>query len=143
MTRESNPIELSIYDVDGMEGLYVLASAFREIFQRTRGQMLRVGMKSTMQQNLGCNESSCTMSALQKNVTLKLQAVSKTIKKNKANTIWNFCLFKDANELQKTEKWIQNQKIDKPWISNHKFLSWSFRIRPMPNKMEHCEKSSF
>src|SRR5690606_14717124 len=44
------PIELSIYDFDGMEGLYVPASAFRE-FSKELGSNTAGGMNISMQQN--------------------------------------------------------------------------------------------
>lgn len=102
------PIELSIYDVDGMEGLYVPASAFRE-FSKELGGNTTGGMNLTMQQNSDAM-SQLYMSALQKMFTSTSQAVSKTIKKNKANIKYGTSVYLiDPNELQKNEKLIQNQ----------------------------------
>ncbi|MBN3581078.1 conjugative transposon protein TraM [Algoriphagus aestuarii] len=102
------PIELSIYDVDGMEGLYVPASAFRE-FSKDLGSSTTGGMSINMQQNSD-DLSQLYMSALQKMFTSTSQAVSKTIKKNKANIKYGTSVYLiDPKELQENEKTIQNQ----------------------------------
>lgn len=102
------PINLSIYDVDGMEGLYVPASAFRE-FSKELGSNTSGGMNISMQQNSD-DLSQLYMSALQRMFTSTSQAVSKTIKKNKANIKYGTSVFLiDPSELQANEKMIQNQ----------------------------------
>lgn len=102
------PIKLSIYDVDGMEGLYVPASAFRE-FSKELGANTTGGMNINMQQNSD-DLSQLYMSALQRMFTSTSQAVSKTIKKNKANIKYGTSVYLiDPNELQDNEKMIQNQ----------------------------------
>ncbi|WP_339867083.1 conjugative transposon protein TraM [uncultured Algoriphagus sp.] len=102
------PIELSIYDVDGMEGLYVPASAFRE-FSKELGGNTAGGMNLTMQQNSDAM-SQLYMSAIQKMFTSTSQAVTKTIKKNKANIKYGTSVYLiDPNELQENQKLIQNQ----------------------------------
>ncbi len=101
------PINLSIYDVDGMEGLYVPASAFRE-FSKELGSNTTGGMNISMQQNSD-DLSQLYMSALQRMFTSTSQAVSKTIKKNKANIKYGTSVFLiDPSELQANEKMIQN-----------------------------------
>jgi conjugative transposon TraM protein len=102
------PINLSIYDVDGMEGLYVPVSAFRE-FSKELGSNTAGGMNINMQQNSD-DLSQLYMSALQRMFTSTSQAVSKTIKKNKANIKYGTSVFLiDPSELQANEKMIQNQ----------------------------------
>jgi len=102
------PIKLSIYDVDGMEGLYVPASAFRE-FSKELGGNTTGGMNLTMQPNSD-QMSQLYMSALQRMFTSTSQAVSKSIKKNKANIKYGTSVYLiDANELQQNGKMIQNQ----------------------------------
>lgn len=102
------PIKLSIYDVDGMEGLYVPASAFREFSKELRGNTTG-GMNLTMQQNSDAL-SQLYMSALQRMFTSTSQAVSKSIKKNKANIKYGTSVYLiDTNELQENGKMIQNQ----------------------------------
>ncbi len=102
------PIKLSIYDVDGMEGLYVPASAFRE-FSKELGGNTTGGMSLSMQQNSDAL-SQLYMSALQRMFTSTSQAVSKSIKKNKANIKYGTSVYLiDTNELQENGKMIQNQ----------------------------------
>jgi conjugative transposon TraM protein len=102
------PIKLSIYDVDGMEGLYVPASAFRE-FSKELGGNTAGGMNVTMQPNSD-ELSQLYMSALQRMFTSTSQAVSKSIKKNKANIKYGTSVYLiDTNELQENGKMIQNQ----------------------------------
>lgn len=102
------PIKLSVYDVDGMEGLYVPASAFRE-FSKELGGNTTGGMNLSLQQNSD-EVSQLYMSALQKVFTSTSQAVSKTIKKNKANIKYGTSVYLiDPKELQENEKLIQNQ----------------------------------
>lgn len=101
------PINLSIYDVDGMEGLYVPASAFRE-FSKELGSNTTGSMNISMQQNSD-DLSQLYLSALQRMFTSTSQAVSKTIKKNKANIKYGTSVFLiDPSELQANEKMIQN-----------------------------------
>lgn len=102
------PIKLSIYDVDGMEGLYVPASAFRE-FSKELGGNTTGGMNLTMQPNSD-ELSQLYMSALQRMFTSTSQAVSKSIKKNKANIKYGTSVYLiDTNDLQENGKMIQNQ----------------------------------
>lgn len=102
------PIKLSVYDVDGMEGLYVPASAFRE-FSKELGGNTTGGMNLSLQQNSD-EVSQLYMSALQKVFTSTSQAVSKTIKKNKAKIKYGTSVYLiDPKELQENEKLIQNQ----------------------------------
>ncbi|MBS4070487.1 MAG: conjugative transposon protein TraM [Algoriphagus sp.] len=102
------PIKLSIYDVDGMEGLYVPASAFRE-FSKELGGNTTGGMNLTMQPNSD-ELSQLYMSALQRMFTSTSQAVSKSIKKNKANIKYGTSVYLiDTHELQENGKMIQNQ----------------------------------
>ncbi|OOG69482.1 conjugative transposon protein TraM [Algoriphagus sp. A40] len=102
------PIKLSIYDVDGMEGLYVPASAFRE-FSKELGGNTTGGMNLTMQPNSD-ELSQLYMSALQRMFTSTSQAVSKSIKKNKANIKYGTSVYLiDTHELQENGKMIQKQ----------------------------------
>ena len=77
------PIALNIYDQDGMEGLYVPASSFRE-FSKDLGGNVTGGMN--LQMNQGASSmNQMYLSALQKVFTSSSQAVSKRIRQNKAN----------------------------------------------------------
>jgi conjugative transposon TraM protein len=77
------PIALNIYDQDGMEGLYVPASSFRE-FSKDLGGNVTGGMN--LQMNQGASPmNQMYLSALQKVFTSSSQAMSKRIRQNKAN----------------------------------------------------------
>jgi hypothetical protein len=92
------PINLSIYDNDGMEGLYVPASAFRE-FTKDLGGNATGGMNLQMQQDPS-SMNQFYMSTLQKLFTSTSQAMSKTIKQNKANLKYGtFIYLIDQDEL--------------------------------------------
>jgi len=77
------PIALQIYDQDGMEGLYVPASSFRE-FSKDLGGNVTGGMNLQMQQDPS-SMNQMYMSALQRVFTSSSQALSKRIRQNKAN----------------------------------------------------------
>lgn len=91
------PINLSIFDRDGMEGLYVPASAFRE-FTKELG--------STSMQGMQINQTSTTqqeflMSSIQRAFQSTSEAVAKAIRKNKAKFKYNtFVYLIDTQELQ-------------------------------------------
>ncbi|MDO6437041.1 conjugative transposon protein TraM [Cyclobacterium sp. 1_MG-2023] len=81
--NEILPIALNIYDQDGMEGLYVPASSFRE-FSKDLGGNVTGGMN--LQMNQGASSmNQMYLSALQKVFTSSSQAMSKRIRQNKAN----------------------------------------------------------
>lgn len=91
------PINLSIFDRDGMEGLYVPASTFRE-FTKELG--------STSMQGMQINQTSTTqqeflMSSIQRAFQSTSEAVAKAIRKNKAKFKYNtFVYLIDTQELQ-------------------------------------------
>ena len=92
------PIRLSIYDNDGMEGLYVPASAFRE-FTKDLGGNAAGGMNIQMQQDPS-STNQLYMSALQRLFTSSSQAMSKTIRQNKVNLKYGtFIYLIDQEEL--------------------------------------------
>ncbi len=76
-------VNLSIYDTDGLEGLYVPQSQFRE----TTKDIASGAMSNSMTVNSGGYDNSFTqwgMQSLQNAVTKTTDAISKAIKKNKA-----------------------------------------------------------
>ncbi|HLT86486.1 MAG TPA: conjugative transposon protein TraM [Sphingobacterium sp.] len=75
------PINLEIYDVDGMPGLYVPASAFREFTKELGGNSMQGMNMSSMNQD---QQNQFLTSILQRAFTSTSQAVSKAIRKNKA-----------------------------------------------------------
>ena len=77
-------VNLSIYDTDGMEGLYVPRSSFRETTQDVAS--------GAMSQSMSLNDGSATsslgrwgMQALQNAYQKTANAISKNIRKNKVN----------------------------------------------------------
>lgn len=77
------PVNLKIYDMDGMEGLYVPSSEFRD-FSKELGSNSSGGMNLRLQQDPS-SFSQFYMSSLQRMFTSTSQAVSKAIKQNRAN----------------------------------------------------------
>ena len=77
-------VNLSIYDTDGMEGLYVPRSSFRETTQ----DVASGAMSQSMSLNDGSSTSSLGrwgMQALQNAYQKTANAISKNIRKNKVN----------------------------------------------------------
>lgn len=92
------PINLNIYDMDGMEGLYVPQSAFRE-FTKELGSSSMQGMNMTQSPQ---NQNEFLMSGLQRAFTSTSQAIANAIRKNKANLKYNTYIYLiDNDELQK------------------------------------------
>ena len=85
------PIALNIYDQDGMEGLYVPASSFRE-FSKDLGGNVTGGMNLQMSQGVS-SMNQMYLSALQKVFTSSSQAMSKRIRQNKANLKYGTVIF--------------------------------------------------
>lgn len=96
--NEILPINLNIYDIDGMEGLYVPSSAFREM-TRSMGENIVQG------QNLSTGSADFFTTTL----TSVYQSTSKTIadviRKNKAKIKYNsFVYLIDNKELENKKK---------------------------------------
>jgi len=92
------PINLNLYDLDGMEGLYVPASAFRE-FTKELGSTSIQGLN--MQQSNTQTQSEFLMSSLQKAFTSTSQAIANAIRKNKAKFKYNTYVYLiDKQELE-------------------------------------------
>lgn len=76
-------VSLSLYDTDGLEGLYVPSSSFRETSKDVAS-----GAFNNMSMNTGGNGNSLTqwgMQAIQNAYQKTSNAISKSIKKNKVN----------------------------------------------------------
>lgn len=88
------PVNLDIFDLDGMEGLYVPASAFRDFTKELGGQ--------TMQgQDMDSGSQDFLMSTLSKTFQSTSQAIATAIRKNKAKFKYNTYVFLiDQEELQ-------------------------------------------
>lgn len=101
------PINLSIYDNDGMEGLYVPASAFRD-FTKDLGGNAAGGINIQMQQDPS-SMNQLYMSTLQRLFTSSSQAMSKTIRQNKANLKYGtFIYLIDQEELNENLRQFEN-----------------------------------
>ena len=77
-------VSLSLYDTDGLEGLYVPSSSFRE----TAKDVASGAFNNNMSMNTGGNGNSLTqwgMQAIQNAYQKTSNAISKSIKKNKVN----------------------------------------------------------
>lgn len=91
------PIRLDLYDNDGLPGLYVPASAFRE-FSKVLGSDASQGM--TIQQQAE-NNNQLVMSLLQKMFQSTTTAVGKLIRSNKAKLKYNTQVYLiDPEELK-------------------------------------------
>lgn len=76
------PVDLSVFDLDGLEGLYVPDSKFRE-FSKELGSSSTGGMNLRMQQDPS-SFNQLYMSSIQRMFTSTSQAVSKALKQNRA-----------------------------------------------------------
>lgn len=91
------PIKLDVYDNDGLPGLYVPASAFRE-FTRELGSNTSQGI--TLQQQAE-NNNQLVMSMIQKMFQSTTTAVNKLIRQNKAKLKYNTVVYLiDPDELK-------------------------------------------
>jgi conjugative transposon TraM protein len=93
------PVKLELYDLDGMQGLYVPASAFRE-FTKELTDMGQIQMQSDPS-----SANQLYMSAIQKLFTSTSTAVSKLIRQNKAKMKYGtFVYLIDPDELKEQQK---------------------------------------
>ena len=81
---EIKKIELAVYDLDGMEGFYVPDSKFREVSKEIGANAMNLNNNSG-QMSL----ESMAMQSLQQVVQGTTQAVSKTIRQNRARIKYN------------------------------------------------------
>lgn len=94
------PVKLEIYDLDGMKGLYVPASAFRAFTK----EISDIGSSVQMQQDPS-STSQLYMSAISKIFSSTSTAVSAIIRKNKAKLKYSTYLYLiDPDELKADQK---------------------------------------
>src|SRR5690606_36283551 len=94
------PVRLEVYDHDGLPGLYVPASAFRE-FTRDLGGGAGQGISL---QQAAENNSQLVMSMLQKMFQSTSTAVSRVIRQNKAKIKYNTLVYLiDPEELRNNQ----------------------------------------
>ncbi len=102
------PIKLSIYDVDGMEGLYVPSSQFRE-FSKELGDATVQGV-STNSMDGGETQSQFFTSMAQRLFQSTSTALSKIIRMNKAKMKYNSHIFLvDDAAMEETRNSIYEQ----------------------------------
>ena len=95
------PVRLEVYDHDGLQGLYVPASAFRE-FTKELGGNASQGV--TIQQAAE-NNSQLVMSMVQKMFQSTTTAVNKMIRQNKAKIKYNTLVYLiDPEQLRANQK---------------------------------------
>ena len=93
------PVKLEVYDNDGLPGLYVPASAFREFTKELGGDASGVSLQQQAE-----NNSQLVMSVLQKMFQSTTTAVSKLIRQNKAKLKYNTLVYLvDPAELRNQE----------------------------------------
>ncbi len=93
------PVKLDVYDLDGMKGLYVPRSAFRE-FTRELGSNSIQGMNMTASGTDA--QSRFLMSGLQKAFQSTSQAIARSIRKNKVKIKYSTSIYLiDSEELSK------------------------------------------
>lgn len=92
------PVNLDVYDLDGLRGLYVPESAFRD-FTREMGSSSLQGMN--MSSSSSQDQSQFLMSGVQKMLQSTSQAVAKAINKNKAKIKYSTNIYLiDSQELE-------------------------------------------
>ncbi|WP_426330078.1 conjugative transposon protein TraM [Pedobacter sp. R-06] len=95
------PVRLEVYDLDGLEGLYVPSSNFRE-FSRNLGTESVQGFST---QGSSQNQQEFLMSAVDKIFTSTSSAISGLIRKNKAKVKYNSRVYLiDPQSLHKQSK---------------------------------------
>lgn len=101
------PIRLSVYDVDGIEGMYVPSSQFREFTKELGGSAVQGVNVSSMD-----SENQFFQSMMQQVFQSTSSAVAKIIRKNKANIKYNSHIFLIDNatlEQSKNEVYEENK----------------------------------
>lgn len=87
-------VNLSVYDVDGMEGFYVPQSAFRDFMRNAGAQAVQQNMNFNNNGNSSSiNAETVALQALQNLYSSATQAVSTNIRKNKAKIKYNSIVY--------------------------------------------------
>lgn len=94
-------VKLDIYDMDGLSGLYVPESAFREFTKDLGGNSMQgVNLQGSSQ-----NQNQFIMSTVDKVFQSTSSAIASLIRKNKAKIKYNsFIYLIDSEELQNSQK---------------------------------------
>src|SRR3546814_12569913 len=91
------PVRLEVYDHDGLPGLYVPASTFRE-FTRDLGSNTSQGV--TLQQ-AAANKSQMVMSMVQKMLQSTTSTDNKVIRQNKTKIKYNTMVYLNEHDQQR------------------------------------------
>ena len=92
------PVKLEIYDLDGMPGLYVPSSAFRDFTKD-------LGSNSVQGVSIDGNSTSFLMSSVDKMFQSTSSAIAQIIRKNKAKLKYNSYIYLiDKDALQSAQK---------------------------------------
>lgn len=87
-------VNLSVYDVDGMEGFYVPASSFREFMQNAAAGVAGASIQfNNNSSSSGINAENLALQALQNIYSAGSSAISRNIKKNKAKIKYNTIVY--------------------------------------------------
>lgn len=98
-------INLSIYDTDGLEGLYVPASDFRELSKDVSSGVFSSGGSSMFNgTSTGNNLAQMGMQALQNGYSKVTSAISKAIKKNRAHLKYGTVVYLVNSKEKKKDK---------------------------------------
>lgn len=84
---EIKNVKLSVYDLDGMEGFYVPSSNFREVSKDIGANAMNMNMNFNSSSEM--NLESMAMQSLQQALSGTTQALSKSIKANRARIKFN------------------------------------------------------
>ena len=104
------PINLSIYDVDGMEGLYIPSSQFREFTKELGGNTMQ-GMN--LNTATGDMKQQFFTSLIDRAFTSTSSSISRLIRQNKAKLKYNtFIYLIDKETLDKTREMIYKQNTN-------------------------------
>lgn len=105
-------INLSIYDTDGLEGLYVPESSFRTTAQSIGSQTLNTSPNMNTGTTIESAFVQWGMNAAQQGVTKASQAISKAIKKNRVKLKYGtfvYLINSREKKKQETPQYQQNQ----------------------------------
>lgn len=88
-------VDLSVYDIDGMEGFYVPESSFREFVQNAAAGVANQQIQFTNNTGVsdGINAETLALQALQNIYQAGSSAISRNVKKNKAKIKYNTIVY--------------------------------------------------
>lgn len=97
-------VTLSIYDTDGMEGLYVPSSSFRETSKEVMGEAMQGGNLNMTGSSTSSSLTQMAMQALSTAYSRTTSAISKAIKKNKVRLKYGTQVYLINGKSEKKKK---------------------------------------